>query len=76
MNQDKQQTETIDKVGAPPQELPLPVELEGKSPADLEKLEKKLVRRLDFHLMPAVVILFLMNILDRYVALCRCWRRS
>lgn len=76
MNQDKQQTETIDKVGAPPRELPLPVELEGKSPADLEKLEKKLVRRLDFHLMPAVVILFLMNILDRYVALCRCWRRS
>lgn len=67
MDQDKQQAETIDKVGAPPQELPLPVELEGKSPADLEKLEKKLVRRLDFHLMPAVVILFLMNILDRYV---------
>ncbi|RDW92712.1 uncharacterized protein DSM5745_00034 [Aspergillus mulundensis] len=66
MEQAKQQIETIDKVGIPPlQELPLPAELEERTPEDLELLENKLVRRLDFHLMPAVVILFLMNILDR-----------
>ncbi|KAL2808889.1 major facilitator superfamily domain-containing protein [Aspergillus granulosus] len=66
MDQGKAQVETIDKVGvAPLQELPLPVELEAHSRDELQQLEKKLVRRLDFHLMPAVVILFLMNILDR-----------
>ncbi|KAL4773547.1 major facilitator superfamily domain-containing protein [Aspergillus nidulans var. acristatus] len=66
MDQAKQQVETIDKVGIPPlQELPLPVELEEHSPEHLARLEKNLVRQLDFHLMPAVVILFLMNILDR-----------
>ncbi|KAL4739948.1 major facilitator superfamily domain-containing protein [Aspergillus similis] len=66
MDQAKQQVETIDKVGVPPlQELPLPVELEEHTPAHLARLERSLVRQLDFHLMPAVVILFLMNILDR-----------
>ncbi|KAL5049333.1 hypothetical protein BDW71DRAFT_204598 [Aspergillus fruticulosus] len=58
MDQAKQHVETIDKVGIPPlQELPLPVGLEEHAPEHLALLEKKLVRRLDFHLMPAVVIL-------------------
>ncbi|KAL4794070.1 major facilitator superfamily domain-containing protein [Aspergillus venezuelensis] len=66
MEQAKQQVETIDKVGIPPlRELPLPVELERHTPEELQHMEKKLVRHLDFHLMPAVVLLFLMNILDR-----------
>jgi hypothetical protein len=66
MDQTKPQVESVDKVGvAPLQQLPLPVELEGRSREELQQLEKKLVRQLDFHLMPAVVILFLMNILDR-----------
>ncbi|KAL6237482.1 hypothetical protein BDW75DRAFT_228669 [Aspergillus navahoensis] len=66
MDQAKQQVEAIDKVGVPPlQELPLPVELEEHTPEHLARLEKSLVQRLDFHFIPAVVILFLMNILDR-----------
>ncbi|KAJ5906876.1 uncharacterized protein N7473_003792 [Penicillium subrubescens] len=46
-------------------QLPLPAELESLESHDLEKLEKGLVRRLDSCLLPAVVILFLMNILNR-----------
>jgi hypothetical protein len=48
-------------------QLPLPAELESLDSHDLENLEKGLVRRLDSCLLPAVVILFLMNILDRLV---------
>lgn len=66
MEQSKQQIEAIDKFGVTPlQELPLPVELDGHSQEELKQLQRKLVRHLDFYLMPAVVILFLMNILDR-----------
>ncbi|KAL4752227.1 hypothetical protein BDW72DRAFT_202457 [Aspergillus terricola var. indicus] len=62
MDQAKQQVETVDKVGVRPlQELPLPVELEEHTPAHLARLERNLVRQLDFHLMPAVVILILAN---------------
>lgn len=47
------------------QQLPLPEELASWDSHDLEKLEKGLVRKLDCCLLPAVIILFLMNILDR-----------
>lgn len=35
------------------------------SPADRERLEKKLVRKIDFRLLPAVIIMYIMNYLDR-----------
>lgn len=47
------------------EKLPLPEELASCDDAEIEKLERGLVRRLDMCLLPAVVILFLMNILDR-----------
>lgn len=51
------------------QQLPLPEELASWESHDLKKLEKSLVGKLDCFLLPAVVILFLMNILDRSVCL-------
>jgi hypothetical protein len=48
-------------------QLPLPEELESLESHERENLEKGLVRRLDNCLLLAVVILFLMNILDRLV---------
>ncbi|KAJ5947398.1 hypothetical protein N7466_000413 [Penicillium verhagenii] len=47
------------------QQLPLPEELASWESNDLDNLEKGLVRKLDSCLLPAVIILFLMNILDR-----------
>ncbi|KAJ5754580.1 hypothetical protein N7533_004123 [Penicillium manginii] len=47
------------------QQLPLPAELGSLGSDEIEQLEKGLVRRLDTCLLPSVVILFLMNILDR-----------
>jgi hypothetical protein len=49
------------------QTLPLPAVLTHLDSDGLVELEKGLVRRLDSCLLPAVVILFLMNILDRFV---------
>ncbi|OQE19562.1 hypothetical protein PENSTE_c015G09378 [Penicillium steckii] len=49
----------------PLQQLPLPAELASWSEDEVKELEKGLVRRLDSCLLPSVVILFLMNILDR-----------
>lgn len=48
------------------EKLPLPQELASLDDVEVEKLEKTLVRRLDMFMLPAVVILFLLNILDRY----------
>lgn len=62
--QEKHDTETIEKVyPRAPDELPLPEELAHFSHDELEKLEKNLVRRLDWTLTPVVVLLFLLNIL-------------
>lgn len=46
-----------------PDELPLPQELENLSADELKVLDRGLTRRLDLTLMPAVFILFLLNIL-------------
>lgn len=62
---DTEQAEIV-KPG-PLHQLPLPAELESLESHELENLEKGLVRSLDSCLLPAVVILFLMNILDRLV---------
>ncbi|KAF4120052.1 transporter [Geosmithia morbida] len=48
-----------------PDELPLPEELGELNDDDREMMEKRLVHRLDVTLMPAVFLLFLLNILDR-----------
>ncbi|KAJ5966319.1 hypothetical protein N7481_013033 [Penicillium waksmanii] len=59
-------TEAVEYVKPGPlQQLPLPVELASLGSDEIEQLEKGLVRRLDTCLLPSVVILFLMNILDR-----------
>ncbi|KAJ5104935.1 hypothetical protein NUU61_002282 [Penicillium alfredii] len=62
----KRDVELIEDVKAVPlQQLPLPEELASHEAHELQKLEAGLVRRLDTCLLPAVIILFLMNILDR-----------
>lgn len=64
--QAKPNTESVEEVKPVAlQQLPLPDELASWESHDLEKLEKGLVRRLDTCLLPAVIVLFLMNILDR-----------
>ncbi|KAL5323518.1 hypothetical protein ACEPPN_008056 [Leptodophora sp. 'Broadleaf-Isolate-01'] len=43
----------------------LPLSLQGKSPEELVAFKKAMVRKIDFRLMPMLIILFLLNILDR-----------
>lgn len=60
----KDDVEHIDKPRALlPDDLPLPEEIAQMDHAELTKLERKLTRRLDLTLLPAVFILFLLNIL-------------
>ncbi|KAJ5851775.1 uncharacterized protein N7529_011160 [Penicillium soppii] len=66
ITQAKQDAVTVEFVKPGPlQQLPLPRELVQLNDDELAKLEKSLVRKLDSCLLPAVIILFLMNILDR-----------
>lgn len=66
--QTKQNVEEVEFVKPGPlQRLPLPPQLAHLEDEGLVQLENGLVRRLDSCLLPAVVILFLMNILDRFV---------
>lgn len=66
--QTKQNAEAVEFVKPGPlQQLPLPPQLAHLDGEGLARLETGLVRRLDRCLLPAVVILFLMNILDRLV---------
>ena len=60
----KEDVEHIDKPRALlPAELPLPDEIAQLDETELRKLDRKLTRRLDLTLLPAVFILFLLNIL-------------
>ena len=60
----KDNVEHIDKPRALlPDELPLPDEIAQLDETELRKLDRKLTRRLDLTLLPAVFILFLLNIL-------------
>ncbi|KAH8601703.1 putative MFS transporter [Bisporella sp. PMI_857] len=43
----------------------LPESLRHKSPEEITALRKRLVRKIDIRLMPMLIILFLLNILDR-----------
>lgn len=46
----------------------LPPLLQDIATQELEALEKRLVRRLDIRLMPMLVLIYILNYLDRYVA--------
>lgn len=47
---------------------PLPPLLQGLSPEEIKVLEKKLLRKVDIRLMPTLIIIYIMNYLDRYVS--------
>jgi len=47
------------------QELPLPQELRHLDRGAIHALDRKVTKRLDMTLLPVVVLLFLLNILDR-----------
>ncbi|KAF2162121.1 hypothetical protein M409DRAFT_69333 [Zasmidium cellare ATCC 36951] len=70
-NMDKQATEFLDEIeaaqdaGKPSRALEAPPLVRDMSPADRERLEKKLVRKIDFRLLPPVIIMYIMNYLDR-----------
>lgn len=49
----------------PNRTLEAPPLVRDLSPADRERLEKTLVRKIDFRLLPAVIIMYIMNYLDR-----------
>jgi hypothetical protein len=61
----KQDVELVETSVKPTNQLPLPDELLHLDDASIQNLEKSLVKRLDWTLMPVVVLLFLLNILDR-----------
>jgi hypothetical protein len=44
---------------------PLPMVLAGKSPEELKALEKKLLRKVDRRLLPTMILIYIMNYLDR-----------
>jgi len=44
---------------------PLPETLQGLSKDEIRLLEKKLVRRIDLRLLPMLVIMYILNYLDR-----------
>ena len=46
---------------------PPPKGYEGGSPEIDPVKEKKLVRKLDFHIVPVVMLLYLLSFLDRYI---------
>lgn len=61
----KVDVETVERIIKLTDELPLPEELQHLNGNEIQKLDKSLVKRLDCTLMPVVVLLFLLNILDR-----------
>lgn len=61
----KVDVEVVENAFKPSNELPLPEELQHLDQEGIERLNKSLVKRLDCTLMPVVVLLFLLNILDR-----------
>lgn len=45
----------------------LPLSLRGLSADELKACEKKLVRKIDARLMPMMILIYIMNYLDRYL---------
>lgn len=44
---------------------PLPSILRGKSPEELKALEKRLIKKVDMRLLPTMILIYIMNYLDR-----------
>ena len=61
----KVDVEAVERIFKPTDELLLPEELQHLNDNEIRRLDKSLVKRLDCTLMPVVVLLFLLNILDR-----------
>lgn len=61
----KPDVEAVETIIKPTNQLPLPDGLLHFDDEGIQNLEKGLVKRLDWTLMPVVVLLFLLNILDR-----------
>jgi hypothetical protein len=59
---------TAGAVGRGPE---MPEILRNISPENLAKLDKKLRRRIDLRLMPMLIIMYILNYIDRLVALDR-----
>lgn len=49
----------------PPPDQNMPEILRSRNPEELQVMEKKLVRKIDLRSLPLLIILFLLNILDR-----------
>jgi hypothetical protein len=45
--------------------IPLPAVLQGRTPDEIAEMEKHLMRKIDFRLMPAVIIMYILNYIDR-----------
>lgn len=43
----------------------MPASFQGMTPEETRQLEKRLVRKIDVRLMPAVIIMYLLNYIDR-----------
>lgn len=54
--------------GSPVSIHPMPPTLQGLTSEEIGKLENLLVRKLDIRLMPMLVLIYIMNYLDRYFA--------
>lgn len=78
-NVDKQATEYFDEIEAaqdavkPSRTLEAPPLVRDLSPADRERLEKRLVRKIDFRLLPPVILMYIMNYLDRVRTVLPCF---
>lgn len=50
-----------------PQRLQVPEFIRNLTPEDRERLEKRLKRKIDARLLPAVIIMYILNYIDRFV---------
>lgn len=57
--------EVVDDVDKRPQGLEPPPLVRAMSPAEREVLEKQLTRKIDIRLLPPVIIMYILNYLDR-----------
>lgn len=68
---------TDEKIGAAnvedtrPQRMQPPDFIRNLSPEERQQLEKKLKRKIDIRLLPAIIIMYIMNYIDRYVSASR-----
>ena len=50
----------------------MPEILRSLSEEEFKTLEKKLLRKVDLRLLPTMILIYIMNYLDRYVSQTRC----